>query len=55
MSGKLTAVLFPGNVETSPERPLETVMADWIDKNYNLTLTETVKVAPTITEPCDSR
>ena len=51
MSGKLTAVLFPGNVETSPERPLETVMADWIDKNYNLTLTETVRVAPTITEP----
>jgi hypothetical protein len=51
MAQKLTAVLFPGTVQISENRPLPVVMEDWIDGQFNLKLTPAVKVPPSIADP----
>ena len=48
---KYTAVLFPGDIKPSSNRPLSTIMSQYIDKDFNLALTSSVRISPTIEEP----
>lgn len=48
---EFTTLLFPGEIKTSPERPIDAVLADWIDSDRNLKLTSTVSIPPSKTEP----
>ena len=49
---EFTSLLFPGKIETSPGRPLSSVLGDWIDEHFNLRLAPGVTVTPTKTDPC---
>ncbi len=51
MTERFNAILFPGRIETTTERSLETVLSEWIDKEGNLILGPDVKVPPTRIEP----
>jgi hypothetical protein len=48
---EFTSVVFPGAIEESQERPLATIMEEWIDKDFNLCLGPNTRIAPTVKEP----
>ena len=49
--GDLTAVLFPGDIKPSSERPLSAIVPEYIDKDFNLSLSSSVRISPTTEEP----